>query len=264
MPYREPIEPKGVLNLLETVDVLGVPVACVATEHILHYVAESIDARQERTIAYVNAHCLNIASRDPRYRSILNQCDLIYPDGIGVVWAGWLLARGRMKKSTGADWIEQFCRLAAHQGWRIYILAGRPGIASRARERLVQRHPTLKIVGAYDGFFIEKSQHDVIRDIAHTTPHVLFVGMGTPIQEKWIAAYRHAMPVPVCWAIGALFDYVAGIEPRVPVWMNILALEWLWRLLVDPLGKWRRYIVGNPLFVARVLQQKLRQRGSST
>jgi N-acetylglucosaminyldiphosphoundecaprenol N-acetyl-beta-D-mannosaminyltransferase len=203
---------------------------------------------------------MNVASRDAIYHTILNRGDLVYPDGIGVVWSGWFLARGRMQKSTGADWIEQFCQLAARHGWRIAIIAGRPGIAHRARERLIERHPELAIVGAYDGFFHEKSQRDVLRELAQTSPHVLFVGMGTPVQEKWIAAYRNALPVRICWATGALFDYVAGVEPRVPTWMNMLALEWLWRLLVDPMGKWQRYIVGNPLFITRVLLQKLGQR----
>lgn len=244
---------------METVDVLGVQVACVNTEQILEMVATWLNEEQQRTIFYVNAHCLNVASRDAVYRTILNRGDLVYPDGIGVVWAGWFLSQGRMQKSTGADWIDQFCHLAARQGWRIAILAGRPGIARRACEGLTERHPQLAIVGVYDGFFIEQSERDVFHDIVRTAPHLLFVGMGSPTQEKWTAAYRDLLPVRICWATGALFDYVAGVEPRVPAWMNMLALEWLWRLLVDPRGKWRRYLIGNPLFIARVLLQKLRQ-----
>ncbi len=245
---------------VQRVDVLGVPVACGDTTMILQRVQQWVTSGAARTVLYVNAHCLNTACRDPVYHAILRRGDLVYPDGIGVVWAGRLLAGAQMQKSTGADWIEQFCALAEAQQWRIYILAGRPGIARRARERLLQRHPRLAIVGAYDGFFIEKSEREVLRDIAEQAPHVLFVGMGTPTQEKWLNAYRSQIPVPVCWVIGALFDYVAGVEPRVPTWMNALALEWLWRLLVDPVGKWQRYIIGNPRFIVRVLWQKRQQR----
>jgi exopolysaccharide biosynthesis WecB/TagA/CpsF family protein len=102
------------------------------------------------------------------------------------------------------------------------------------------------------------SAEEVLVDIGRSNPQVVFVGMGAPLQEKWIAAHREEINAPVCWAVGALFDFVAGVEYRVPAWMNRLALEWLWRFLIDPSGKWKRTLVGNPVFVARVLRQKFR------
>ena len=81
--------------------------------------------------------------------------------------------------------------------------------------------------------------------------------MGTPLQEKWLAAHRHQINAPVCWAVGALFDYVAGEEAPVPDWLDRINLEWLWRLLVNPLDKWKRYLIGNPIFLLRILRQKL-------
>lgn len=248
-----------------TIALLDVPVACVTTLDILHivaaWIAESIaesDAQATppvpRLITYVNAHCLNTASTTPAYHALLKQADLVYPDGISVVWVSRLLGAERMQKSTGADWIALFCALAAAHGWRVYILAGRPGIARAARDTLQARQPALQIVGAYDGFFTEKSEPEILADIAACQPHVVFVGMGTPRQEIWLERHRSAIHAPICWSVGALFDYVAGVEPRVPPWMNRLALEWLWRLGVDPVGKWKRYIFGNPLFVYRVLR----------
>lgn len=251
---------------VHTVDILGVPVACVTTRQLLELVtawvapADPGGPQPSRMVCYVNAHCFNAASQHPAYHATLNEADLVYPDGISVVWASRLLG-GRacqMQKSTGADWIGQFCQLAAARGWRIYILAGQPEIAQRARVNLVRQYPDLQIVGVCDGFFRTQSEAETLRDIARTAPHILFVGMGTPRQESWIAARRTQMGVPVCWAVGALFDYVAGTEPRVPRWMNGLALEWFWRLLMDPVGKWRRYILGNPLFVTRIARQIIR------
>ncbi|NJP04340.1 MAG: WecB/TagA/CpsF family glycosyltransferase [Chloroflexaceae bacterium] len=239
-----------------TVDVLGVHVACVGTPQILHQVTIWAHQHDLRTIFYVNAHCLNVAYTHARYQQVLNQADLVYPDGISVVWAGRLLGGCRMQKATGADWIAPFCALAVQQQWRLYVLAGKPGIARQACSRLMQQWPGLNIVGMCDGFFHEKTEQEVLDDIRRTHPHVLFVGMGIPRQEIWLASHRHHIKTPVCWAVGALFDYVAGVEPRVPTWMNQLALEWLWRLIVDPTGKWRRYLIGNPLFVARIWHQK--------
>ena len=241
----------------ERVEVLGVPVHCVESTGILGRIANWSVQHQKRMILYVNAHCLNIACVDKMYYELLTCADLVYPDGISVVWASRLLGGCQLHKVTGADWINLFCDFAEVAGLRVYILAGKPGIAARAQDNLLQKWPRLKIVGAYDGYFKAKPEADILRDSSLTDPQVLFVGMGTPDQEKWIASHRAEIPAPVCWAVGALFDYVAGVEARVPSWMNALALEWFWRFLMDPRGKWRRYFIGNPLFVFRVLRQKL-------
>jgi exopolysaccharide biosynthesis WecB/TagA/CpsF family protein len=212
---------------------------------------------QRRTIVYVNAHCLNLASRDAVYRQILNQADIIYPDGIAVVWACRFLSGLRLQKITGREWIVDFCEQAIAHQLGVYILAGKPGVARRAAEKMLHRWPTLRICGCADGFFAEKSEGDIFQEIAISQPRVVFVGMGTPAQEKWVNAHRDEINAPVVWAVGALFDYIAGMERPVPPLLNTLALEWLWRLIMDPRGKWRRYVIGNPLFVARVLRQKL-------
>lgn len=232
-------------------------IACVRLTDILERVTFGAERLQRQTILYVNAHCLNLAYVNPHYRALLNNADLVYPDGIGVVWAARFLGGGRMEKATGADWIGPFCERAVARGWRIYMLAGKPGIARTAAAKLIQSYPGLNIVGACDGFFSEKTAQEVLQEIASVAPQVLFVGMGVPRQEAWIAAHCTALPVQVCWGVGALFDYVAGVERRAPRWMRSIALEWCWRLLVDPFGKWRRYIIGNPLFAYRVLREKL-------
>ena len=136
------------------------------------------------------------------------------------------------------------------------IIAGKPGVAKIARMKLLADLPQLKIVDAYDGYFNENTEDEVIKQINEAKPHVLFVGMGTPAQEKWIANHRNEINTRVCWSVGALFDYIAGIEAPVPKWMDKLSLEWLWRLLIDPINKWKRYILGIPIFLFHVFRQK--------
>jgi N-acetylglucosaminyldiphosphoundecaprenol N-acetyl-beta-D-mannosaminyltransferase len=174
-----------------------------------------------------------------------------------VVKAGYFLNGSCLYKITGRDWIDNFCRLAVGHQLRVYILAGKPGILSLANQRLKDRYPSLEIVGFSDGFFIGKSECEVLREIDSVRPHVVFVGKGIPQQEKWVWENREEINAPVCWSVGALFDYVAGLESPVPEWMDKIALEWLWRLMIDPGGKWKRYLVGNPLFVLRILHRKL-------
>ncbi len=247
---------------INTANILGVEVACLDIPGLLSRVAEWSTQTTRRTILYVNAHCFNTATKDPVYQDILGQADLVYADGISVVWAGRFLDGCELHKMTGADWIYDFAawaeaRARAKTGSvRVYLLGGKPGVARRAADHLAQRYPSLEIVGAADGYFQEKSEALVLQEIQDCAPQVVFVGMGTPVQEKWIAAHRQQIAAPVCWAVGALFDYLAGEEARVPAGMYRLGLEWFWRLLVDPLGKWRRYLLGNPWFVFRVLRQK--------
>jgi len=238
------------------VDILEVKVNCISKQSIIAKVKEWSLDNQSRTITYINAHCLNIAYKNEKYRSIINQSDLVYPDGISVVWSSRFLGGCRLEKVTGREWINDLCQLAADSDLRLYILAGAPGIAQKARENLLLKWPDLQITGTSDGYFLEKNSDQILREINANNPHILLVGMGSPQQEFWVSKHREQINARVCWSVGALFDYVAGAEPAVPAWMNGIGLEWLWRLIIDPVGKWKRYIIGNPLFVTRVLLQK--------
>ncbi len=241
---------------MKTVPILGVNVSCARRQDILQWPLAWAEQPGARTVFYVNAHCLNLACANPHYRAALNAADLVYPDGISVVWAARWLTGCRLEKVTGRDWIHDFCALSASKGLRLYLLAGKPGVAETARQRLMAQTPGLEIAGARHGYFHESETPAILSKIRAASPHVLLVGLSTPRQELWLAANRSQIEAPVCWAVGALFDYVAGIEPPVPAWLNRLNLEWLWRMLVDPAGKWRRYLFGNPLFIARILAQK--------
>jgi N-acetylglucosaminyldiphosphoundecaprenol N-acetyl-beta-D-mannosaminyltransferase len=237
-------------------ELLGVRVDCVDQEKLLKQAVEWARHGEGVNISYVNAHCLNVAAKDEAYRKLINQFDLVYTDGVGVVWAGNYLQRKKFYKVTGRSWIEEFCRLCQEAGISLYLLGGKPGIAQEAQQRLRQHWQRLNIIGVSDGFFQEQSEQVVLRVVNEAKPDVLLVGMGVPRQEKWIAANRKQIPAKVCWAVGALFDYVAGIEPVVPPWMEKRALEWLWRMIVNPREKMGRYIIGTPRFIGRVLLQK--------
>ncbi len=240
-------------------NLMGVPVACVDKQGLLGAVstwmqAESGASRPVRLVTYMNAHCFNLVFSDTEYRQNLQKFDLIYADGVGAVLAGRLLGGCRLTKLTGADWIYDLCDLAQRRRWNLFIVAGKPGIAARARTNLCELYPDLVISGAYDGHFIEKSERQLLDSIRRQAPDLLLLGMSVPLQENWSASLRCELPVRICWAVGALFDYVAGKEPRAPGWMRAVALEWLWRLLVNPAGKWNRYLIGNPVFLYRLLR----------
>jgi N-acetylglucosaminyldiphosphoundecaprenol N-acetyl-beta-D-mannosaminyltransferase len=205
-------------------------------------------------VLYVNVHCMNVFARDPAYREILERADLVYCDGTGVRIAAWVARQRLPERMTGADWIEDLAGLAQQSGMRLYLLGGLPTTARRAADILRERHPGLQIVGTGSGYGAGSEE---IARINAARPDILLVGMGTPRQEKWIAANRDAIDVPVVWAVGALFDFVSGKIPRGPRWMTEHGLEWVCRLAAEPRKLWRRYLIGNPLFLLRVLRTYL-------
>jgi len=207
---------------------------------------------------YANVHVLNTAYRDSELRRILNQAHLIYCDGAGVKLGARLLGHHLPERMTGADWVYDLCRSCERTGATLYFLGGEPGVADDAAQVLTARYPALAIVGAHHGHYDHNGpQNDaVIAEINALRPDILFVGFGTPLQEKWLDHYSELLDVPVIWAVGALVDFVAGNKPRAPQWMLDHGLEWLYRLWSEPQRLWKRYIVGNPLFLWRVLMQR--------
>jgi N-acetylglucosaminyldiphosphoundecaprenol N-acetyl-beta-D-mannosaminyltransferase len=157
---------------------------------------------------------------------------------------------------TGADCILPFSKRAAQTRLPLYFLGGELGVAKRAADLLVQQYPGLNIQGAHHGHLDAEASETVLEEINQTRTKVLLVGMGTPRQELWIAKYRPRISAPVVWAVGGLFDVIAGVQHKRPQWMVDHHLEWVARLLSDPRRLWKRYLIGNPLFVARVLRQR--------
>lgn len=243
-------------QLISSVEILGVPVACTSRDGLFRAAFSWLEPGEKRTISYVNAHVLNTAVQDPQLKYILNQSDIVYADGISVVWASRTLYNIEIQKLTARAWIHHFSAQASENGIKLYLLGGREGISRRASAQLVSAHPGLKIVGHKAGLFSAEQEPSLVEQINQARPDILFVGLGTPLQEKWIYRHRQALDVPVCWSVGALFDYLAGAENPVPGWVDRLGFEWLWRLGMNPRGKWLRYLLGNPQFVCRVWDQK--------
>ena len=239
--------------------VLGIRIDRLTCDALIESVSDMVASGTRRKVAYANIHVLNVAWSDPDLRQILNDTDLVYCDGYGVLLGARLLGYRLPDRMTGADWIYPFCERSASTGISIYLLGSAQGVAERAADRLLELYPSLRIVGTHHGYLHDTPEASAaaIADVNAVHPDILLVGMGTPLQEKWIAAHRSELNVPVCWSVGALFDYVAGMVPRGPRWMLDNGLEWLYRLYLEPRRLGYRYLVGNPLFFWRVLKQRM-------
>lgn len=234
------------------IELLGVHIDCLRRAGLIDRAARAAASSVRATILYVNVHCMNVSQRDRAYRDILARADIVFCDGTGVRLGAWLAGRPIPERMTGADWINDLCRRAVRDGLRLFFLAGEPGIADAAATVLRVRYPGLQIVGALPGY---DAGPDIIDRINGSGAQILLVGMGTPTQEKWIADHEHELTVPVLWAVGALFDFVSGKLPRGPRWMTDNGLEWLCRLAAEPRKLWRRYLIGNPLFLLRIIMR---------
>jgi N-acetylglucosaminyldiphosphoundecaprenol N-acetyl-beta-D-mannosaminyltransferase len=210
-----------------------------------------------RRVMYVNAHVLNQSQENPLLRRTLEEADLVYCDGYGVRLAAKALEVQTPHRMTGADCIWGLATLCERAGQSIYLLGSEPGVAAKAATRLHRLYPRLKVAGAHHGYFELDSPHAerVIEDINEHEPDIVLVGMGTPKQELWVERNASLLRADVLWTVGALFDYVSGRVPRAPAWLADNGLEWIFRLAIEPQRMWRRYLLGNPVFVSRVIGQ---------
>jgi N-acetylglucosaminyldiphosphoundecaprenol N-acetyl-beta-D-mannosaminyltransferase len=250
-PLRSDADSGGDAHRSKSIRLLGVRVDRLDLAGLLGYVRAAIRQPTHVSIMYVNVHCMNMRRRDDQYRGVLEHADLVYCDGTGVQLAARLHGLPVPERMTGADWIHDLCRLAVRDDLSLYFVAGRPGLAEEAALALRTRYLGLRIAGTAAGY---DAGEETVRAVNAAHPDILLVGMGTPTQEKWIVANRSQLGVPVVWAVGALFEFVAGRIRRGPHWMTDHGLEWLCRLVVEPRKLWRRYLLGIPWFFWRVIR----------
>ena len=201
-------------------------------------------------VSFVNAHCINIARRDAAYADTLHRSDVLLPDGSGVRFAAALAGAALGDNLNGTDLFPAMCLAAAQRGVSIFLLGGLPGVAAAAAETMVAACPGLRVGGTADGFFGPDATAATIARINASGAAIVFVGMGVPMQENWIAEHQAAIAAPVILGVGGLFDYYSGRIARAPQSLRAIGCEWMWRLAKEPRRMARRYLVGNISFVA--------------
>lgn len=245
------------------VHLLGVRIDSVSLAQLLQRIGQQVQQRQHAIVANVNVHAMNLAYSQPWFRAFLNQSDLVFCDGFGVKWGARLLGEHIPERITYADWTWDLAAFAAHSGYTLFLLGARPEVIEAAAARLRQRFPALRIVGTQHGYFDKtpgsSENQAVIQAINAAQPDILLVGFGMPLQERWLQENWPHIQAHVALTGGAVFDYISGSTRRGPRWMTNNGLEWLARLLIEPRRLWRRYLLGNPLFVWRVLRQRIQQ-----
>jgi N-acetylglucosaminyldiphosphoundecaprenol N-acetyl-beta-D-mannosaminyltransferase len=244
-----------------TVNVVGVNVSLLGLNDVLRLIRESAAKRTKAIFDYANIHSLNTAYGAPWLRDYYNRCKVVFCDGTGVRIAAGFLGKQIPARLSPPDWIEQLAAQCAELNHSVFLLGGKGKVSVTAAESLVHQAPRLRVVGTHDGYFDKGKEsppnREVVEKINRTEPDILIVGFGIPLQERWILENRQDLNVGVFLAAGAMFDYISGAMWRAPRWMTDNGLEWLGRLVREPRRLWRRYLIGIPVFLARVLWQKL-------
>ncbi len=234
--------------------ILGVRVDAVTAEEALDRLASFIAEGTPHHVVTINPEFIMASRRYPAFRSALEAADLCLADGVGLLWAGWILGRPLPERVAGSDLLPQIAERAAREGWRLFFLGARPGVAQRAAQVLSSRYAGLPVAGAYPGSPADDEAPKLIARIRAARPDVLFVAFGAPAQDLWIARHRDALAVPVMMGVGGAFDFIAGVAKRAPVWMRRAGLEWLHRLIHQP-WRWRR-MLALPHFAVRVVAER--------
>ena len=237
----------------DTISFLDVNVDVVDTKGLCDRIVSFAHMGEKRQVMYVNTDCMLLSRKNETYRQVLNRCDLVYADGVGVVWGARLWGHNLPGRSTGADFLLEFCEVFAKNGLRVFLLGAKDPVAKEAAAKLSEKVAGLQIVGTHHGYFTQEDTQTVIDAVNAVQPHIIIVGMGAPYQEIWMDTNRDKFDAPVLWGVGGLFDFISGRTKRGPQWLLDNGLEWLCRLVVEPGRLWRRYLLGNTKFVLYLL-----------
>lgn len=217
-----------------TVTILGVPVDVVTFEEAVSRISELLDSEGSHIVATADASGINIAQGDPVFMEILRSAALVTPDSVGVLWASRRLGKPIAQRVSGVELVDRLCLLSAERGFRVFFLGAAPGVAEVAAEKMRLRHPGCNIVGARHGFFPASDDDLIAAEIAESKPDLLFVAMGIPRQEKFLAKCLSATGANVGMGVGGSLDVFSGNVRRAPKLFQKLNLEWLWRTAANP------------------------------
>jgi len=263
MPISRPLTlapaPVAAAAPVRSEPVLGVPLALIDYAGTLDWIDAAAEHGHRGYLCVAAVHTVVACQDDPELRAAVLGADFTVPDGTPLVWALRMLGHPLESRVYGPDLMEAACARAVRTGRRFYLYGGRtPGALAELARQLRLRHPGLQIVGGQAPPFrplTPREEDRVAEDINRSRADVVWVGIGVPKQEKWMAHMRERLETPVLVGVGAAFDFHAGLIPQAPAWMQRHGMEWAFRLAHEPRRLWRRYLTYNPRFVADFARQ---------
>jgi N-acetylglucosaminyldiphosphoundecaprenol N-acetyl-beta-D-mannosaminyltransferase len=256
------LQPESRRGHIPRVDVLGVGISCTDIPGVVDCISEWIADREGHYVCVTGMHGVMESRDDSELREIHNRSGLTTPDGMPMVWASRWAGIRQARRVYGPDLMAAVMERGTAHGWRSYFLGGAPGVADQFAARIRSKNPDVQIVGCYSLPFRALSPAEdaaLVDELNRAQPDIIWVGLGTPKQERWMASHLHLVAAPVLVGVGAAFDFGAGTVRQAPRWMQRSGFEWLFRLAMEPRRLWRRYVYNIPRFLVALARTPPKQ-----
>lgn len=231
-------------------------VNAVSMDESIDYVERIIKKRIPTQHVVINALKINLMEADPKLAEIVNACPLINADGASVVWAAKRLGIPLKERVTGCDMFQNLVRVAADKGYKIFLFGAKEEVVTKVKSIYEKQYPGIQIVGYRNGYFTEKDEPQIVKQMHDSGADMMFVAFSSPKKEYWVNKYLNEIGIPFVMGVGGSFDIVAGVTERAPKWFQEHGLEWFYRFIQEPKRMWKRYIIGNTKFVALTYKYK--------
>ena len=236
--------------------IMNTYVNCLSMDETINIVEYIIKKRIPTQHVVINASKVNLMENDSTLKDIVNSCPLINADGASIVWAAKKLNVPLKERVTGIDLFMNLVELSSKRNYKIYLFGAKEEVVKKVKNIFEEKYPNINIVGYRNGYFDEKDEKNIVKNINESNADILFVAFSSPMKEFWINKYLNQMNVPFVMGVGGSFDVVAGVTKRAPKWMQKIGMEWFYRFIQEPRRMWKRYIIGNAKFIKLTYKYK--------
>lgn len=243
--------------LEKRIHLLGSNLDTLTMEETMERIEDIIETKKPTQHVVINASKINLMAKNAALKKIVNESPLINADGKSIVWAARFLGYDVPERVTGIDLFQEVIKEASEKGWRVYYFGATEEVVNQVVSIHKKMYPQLAIAGYRNGYFEERDTQAIVTDIYESQADILFVAFSSPQKEYWIHNNKSKLLVPFIMGVGGSFDVVSGKIKRAPRWMQESGLEWFYRFVKEPRRMFRRYFIGNLVFIKHVFQEKL-------
>ena len=247
-------------NTIQKVDILGIPIAAVNMREAVACIASWIESGVRTFVTVTGVHGIMESQSDQELKRIHTSAGMCVPDGMPTVWIGRLYGHRAMSRVYGPDLMLETMRASLNRGYTHFLFGGKEGIPDLLKRRLEEKFPGIRIVGTLSPPFrpmTPQEEGEFQTLVESLSPDIIWVGLGTPKQERWMATHVGKLSAKVMIGVGAAFDFHAGLVRQAPRWVQHCGLEWFFRMCMEPRRLWHRYLYNNPRFVLLMIRQFL-------